>query len=121
MTTVTSNRLPAKPSRPARLCNQKLHDGLGKEMGADGRMDIVKPRETIEARLPSFRQAEKIAKKALGSLARSNPSLDLSPKTGVTPIFRPPGPGIFQKRTQSRKQKRQKEIGPEWPRFGVRF
>jgi len=104
-----------------RLCNQKCHYWLGKEFGADGRTDIVKLREAIEARLPSFHEAEKMAKKALGSLVRSDPSLDLSPETGVTPLFTPPSPGISQKRTQSRKQKRQKEIGPEWPRYRVRF
>jgi hypothetical protein len=104
-----------------RLCNQKCHCWLGKEFGADGRTDIVKLREAIEARLPSFHEAEKIAKKALGSLVRSDPSLHLSPETRVMPLFTPPSPGIFQKRTQSRKQKPGKEIGPEWPRYRVRF
>jgi hypothetical protein len=38
-------------------CNQKCHYWLEKEFGADGRSDIVKLREGIEARLGSFREA----------------------------------------------------------------
>jgi len=109
MAPLTSNSAPAKPQRPARW--------LGKEFGADDRTDIVKLRDAIEARLPGFGEAERLAKKALGSLGESNPSLHPSGETGVTPVFTPPSPGIFQKRTQSRKLKRWKEIGLEWRVF----
>jgi hypothetical protein len=114
MAALTSNSLPAKLLRPARLCSQKCHHWLGKKFGADGRPEIVKLRDEIQALLSGFRQAEKLAKKRLGSLVRSDPPLDLSLETGVTPLFYTSGPGIFQKRTQSRKHKSEKEIGPKW-------
>ena len=104
-----------------RVCNQKCHYWLQKEFGVDGRRDIVKLREAIEERLSSFTEAGKIAKKALGSFSATNPVLYPSGPLAINPIFTPPSPGIFKKRTQSSKRKRKKEIGPEWPRYRVRF
>ncbi len=104
-----------------RVCNQKCHYWLQKEFGVDGRTDIVQLREAIEARLSSFIEAGKSAKNALGSFGAMNPPWYQLEEIGVRPIFTPPNPGIFQKRTRSRKLKREKELELEWPRFRVRF
>lgn len=71
-------------------CNQRCHYWLQKEFGADGRSDIVKLREGIEARLGSFRQVaaarerrERRREKTVGSRA-SNPIVDANEKTGLS-------------------------------------
>jgi len=104
-----------------RLCNQKCHYWLRKEFGVDGRTDIVELREAIEARLTSFSNLEKIAKRRLGSFSVVNPPPYHSQQTGVGSNFMPRSPGVFPKRTQSRKSKVAKGLEPEWPRYRVRF
>jgi len=104
-----------------RVCNQKCHYWLQKEFDVDGRTDIAKLREAIEGRLGSFVEAGRIARNTLGSFSATKPAPYESGPLGINPIFTPPSPGIFQKRTQSGKQRRKKQIGPEWPRYRVRF
>ena len=72
-------------------CNRKCHCWLEKEFGADGRRDIVKLREGIEARLGSFRElaaarekCERGREKTVGYRV-SNPTPQSIGKTELNP------------------------------------
>ncbi|HEV2424678.1 MAG TPA: hypothetical protein VGZ29_07620 [Terriglobia bacterium] len=95
----------------ARLRNQRCRYMTGSEPGGEGRADIMKLRQAIEARPGSFVKVEKSTKKWVGSCDATNPSLYHPTNIGVNPVCGPLRLEIFHKRTQSGMTKVKKELG----------
>ncbi|HEV2426339.1 MAG TPA: hypothetical protein VGZ29_16045 [Terriglobia bacterium] len=93
----------------------------GSEPAGEGRADIVKLRQAIEARLGCFDKLEKRARKCLGSCDAPNPSSYPAPNIGVKPVLEPSRLEIFQKRTQSEITKIKKELGLKLAHFRPGF
>ena len=120
MTAFRSDPAPAKVFSPAQLRNPKCRYVLAREFGPDDRTEIIKLRESIEARLSGHFEA-KSTKKCLGSFDPTNPFPYLSPNIAVKAIFGTFSSKIFHKRTQSGISKGEIELGLKRPHLRLGF
>lgn len=101
MAALSSESARTEVSSPAGPRNQMCRHRAGSEPGGEGRADIVKLHQAIEARLGSSVKLGKRAKKALGSFDVMKPFSYHPPEIGVKPVLGRLRLEIFKKRTQS--------------------